>query len=105
MSFDTLAVAARDAAMTAFGRPVTVDPDGAALVRVAIPSDDDVTDQFGPITLTARGRFLRFRAEEAPAQGAILLMADGERRRVRGAPVIVGRRGVLAQVDTEPETM
>lgn len=108
MAFDATARAARDAAFAAFGRPVSVDPDGAAALATALVSSRSVTEQFGPIEIVQHGRYLRFKAEDNPADGALLalLSEDGlseiERRRVQGAAVYADGRRLVVERDTRP---
>ena len=100
--------AGRDAAFSALGRPVLIDPEGAATRVMAIASAGSVTEQIGAFEAVQHGRFFRFKAEEAPPRGAVLAVLDEitgaevERRRVQGDPAFADRRRLVVEIDTAP---
>ncbi|MEL6218599.1 MAG: hypothetical protein AAFR79_09050 [Pseudomonadota bacterium] len=108
MAFDAAARAARDAAFRAFGSPVRVDPDGAAIDRVAILAGaTDVTD-YRQARMSSETWVLQFKAEEAPAEGAVIALldtdgvAETERRQVQGKPQFLDSRRLVVEADTRP---
>lgn len=109
MSFTALARRSRDEAFAAFGRPVTIDPDGTPRTVVAMRSDRSVAESFGPFEIVQHGRFFRFKDEDAPERGAVLAVLDEitgdvvERRVAQGAPIYADRRRLVVEVDTAPE--
>jgi len=108
MSFSGHARAARDVAFGTFGQPVIIDPDGAAAPLLAMISSQSVTETLGPLELVQNARFFRFRAEEAPARGAVVAVlveaggAELDRRVLQGDPKFVDARRLVVEIDSAP---
>lgn len=110
MPFTATARAARDAAFAHLGQWVAVysAARGRSECRAMLASQS-VTEAMGAIALAQNGRYLRFRAEDAPLRGEIVAILDGpagaetDRRRVTGAPLFVDGRRLVVECDTAPE--
>lgn len=109
MSFTDHARAARDAAFAHLGQWVALRPDGPNRAEVrAMVAAQSVAETMGAIQLVQNGRFMRFRAEDAPPRGTLLALlagpagAETERRRTSGEPRFADGRRLVVETDTVP---
>lgn len=106
MSIEALALGAvRDA----FGEPVTIDPDGAAVtVKAVVRRPDDAVDAFG-VTVTAPTLTLEILAADLEAAGVEISAGDvietstGERRLVKADPRRLDGQRLVVLIDTVAE--